>query len=245
MPLPSSFLETASRWMLFSQVDPTCAQRELCRLETEGLVFCKRFARRQEIYSPASYQSCLGLVLEGRVLVEKEGGILLNALGPGDCFGAAALFCDTVQYVTTVRAASDAQVLFLRREALEQLFAALPATAVNYIRFLSGRIQFLNRQLHRFTAPSAEETLLRYLESEQKAAGGQNPLRLRLSLSRLAETLNMGRSSLYRSLQLLESQGRIRRDGRCITLLPPEPHPSLSGPEPDNTTRDLPRDETR
>ena len=48
-----------------------------------------------------------------------------------------------------------------------------------------------------------------------------------------------------RSLQLLESQGRIRRDGRCITLLPQEPHPSLSGPEPDNTTRDLPRDETR
>lgn len=231
--------------MLFAQVDPACAQRELGRLEAEGLVFSRSFARRQVIYSPASYQPCLGLVLEGRVVVEKDGGILLNALGPGDCFGAATLFCDTVQYVTTVRAVSAAQVLFLRREALEQLFAALPATAVNYITFLSGRIQFLNRQLHRFTAPSAEETLLRYLESEQKAAGDQNPLRLRLSLSRLAETLNMGRSSLYRSLQLLESQGRIRREGRSITLLPQEALLPPSGVTPEQTTQEPSCNETR
>ena len=40
--------------------------------------------------------------------------------------------------------------------------------------------------------------------------------------SQLARALNMGRASLYRSLEALEAEGRIRREGRTIYLVQTE-----------------------
>ena len=37
--------------------------------------------------------------------------------------------------------------------------------------------------------------------------------------SRLANALNIGRASLYRALDSLEAEGRIRREGRRIFLI--------------------------
>ncbi len=39
--------------------------------------------------------------------------------------------------------------------------------------------------------------------------------------SQLARALNLGRASLYRALETLEAEGRIRREGKRILLLSP------------------------
>ena len=66
------------------------------------------FEKGQIIYSPGHYQHSLGIIVRGRTVVEKECGVLLNDLGAGQCFGAAALFVPQDQYVTTVRAKNRA-----------------------------------------------------------------------------------------------------------------------------------------
>jgi len=43
------------------------------------------------IYAPHAFRRCLGVVLEGRVQVNK-GALIMSVLEPGDLFGAAALF---------------------------------------------------------------------------------------------------------------------------------------------------------
>ena len=71
------------------------------------------------IYAPHAFRRCLGVVLEGRVQVNK-GALIMSVLEPGDLFGAAALFNDRADYATTLTAGSAerkvAQYLLSRLE---------------------------------------------------------------------------------------------------------------------------------
>lgn len=170
------------------------------------------FAKGEEIYSPKHYQKSLGIIAKGKAVVEKENGVLLNQLSVGECFGAAALFVPQEQYVTIVRAKTACQVLFLSMESMQQMMMENPQIAFNYIRFLSGRIQFLNRKIDSFTASSAQETLLSYLRQQPQGISDGVPM------AKLAELLNIGRTSLYRAVEDLQSQGKIKREGKRIEL---------------------------
>ena len=65
------------------------------------------------IYAPHAFRRCLGVVLEGRVQVNK-GALIMSVLEPGDLFGAAALFNDRADYATTLTARAPCRVLLLR-----------------------------------------------------------------------------------------------------------------------------------
>lgn len=174
----------------------------------------RRFLRGEVIYSPEYYQHALGIVARGVAIVEKENGVLLNRLEAGSCFGAAALFAAEERYVTTIRAKSECTVLFLPVASMERILLEHPQIALNYIRFLSGRIQFLNRRIDSFVAPSVEETLLSYLRQQPQGQLSGVPM------AKLAEILNVGRTSLYRAVQHLEQNNMIVKEGKTIRLTP-------------------------
>lgn len=183
----------------------------------------ERYPAGAVIYSRTEFRKAMGVVLSGRLSVVKGKDLLLTTLGPGSCFGVAALFCPAEDYVTTVKAKEQAKLVFLDHQWLTQLFRRYPQAAVAYIAFLSHRIRFLNRKIDSFTAPSAQESLFYHLvetarDGKAEVVGGY---------SQLARTLNMGRASLYRALDALEAEGRIRREGKTVYLLsdgvsPPE-----------------------
>lgn len=75
-------------------------------------------------------------------MVEKEGGVLLNELSSGCCFGAAALFTEQERYVTTVWAKTACEVCFLSMEAMEQIMQDDAKIALNYIRFCRAESSF-------------------------------------------------------------------------------------------------------
>lgn len=178
----------------------------------------QRFRKNGIIYSPTHYQKSLGILLQGIALVEKNNGsLVLNTLKTSSCFGVAALFAPVQQYVTTIRAKTDCTVLFLSGEALEEMFSQKPKLCRNYIAFLSSRIQFLNSKIDGFTANSPEEKIILYLT--QALSQGQNSITLPVSYTKLAENLNLSRSSLYRALDSMEAQGILRKEGRNLTLL--------------------------
>ena len=86
---------------------------------------------------------------------------------------------------------------------------------------LSQRIRFLNGKIDAFAAPSAREGLYRHLLAVQREGRAEIPG----GYSRLARDLNMGRASLYRSLEGLEREGLIRREGRTVYLIQTEKEP--------------------
>ena len=166
------------------------------------------------IYAPHAFRRCLGVVLEGRVQVNK-GALIMSVLEPGDLFGAAALFNDREDYATTLTARASCRLLFFPQEQVAGLLEAHPGLARNYIRYLSGRIRFLDRKIEGLIAGSAERRLAQYL-LERQADGA---VVLDCSVTGLAGRLNVSRASLYRALDSLAAAGAIEKNGRTVRIL--------------------------
>ncbi len=173
------------------------------------------FGRGESIYTQHEFRRSLGIILEGEAAVLKESNTLLNLLRPGSCFGAAALFAPTKEYVTNIVARKTTKAVFFSDEELTRLFRAYPDMALSYITFLSGRIQFLNRKIDSFTTNSAEDAVWRWLTAHGDAEG---IVMVEGGLARLARELSIGRATLYRSLTQLETDGRIVKDGARIMI---------------------------
>ena len=177
----------------------------------------KAFPRGETICGPDTAERALGIVLEGRAeaVSSAREQTVLAAFGPGDTFGAAALFGGT-GYVSRIRAVTGCTVLLLPEALLTDWFARCPQMAVNYIGFLSGRVRFLNGKIAIFTQDSAQHRLYRWLRANCDEAGR---LPERCSMTKLAGTLSMGRTSLYRAMEELEGAGLIVRDGKRIEVI--------------------------
>lgn len=191
--------------------DLTEKQREkVCQRLT-----AQAFQRGEVIYSQHHFQRSLGILLEGEAAVQKESGTLLNLLESGSCFGAAALFAPVEEYVTTITARKACKVAFISNEELAELFRQYPDMALGYIRFLSGRIQFLNQKIDSFTQSSAEDAVWQWLQAHQDE---ESKVRVQGGFARLARELSIGRASLYRSLAQLEQSGQIVKNGAEIEI---------------------------
>ena len=110
-----------------------------------------RYEKGEGIYDRTHTKRSLGLVLSGEVEVTKPQGqagtVLMNVLGPGQCFGAASMFQEYGFYVTDIHARKRSNILFLPQEALMQLFGQSRRAMANYLSFLTGRIFYLNRRI--------------------------------------------------------------------------------------------------
>ncbi len=175
----------------------------------------ERFEKGTVIYSSAQFRRAVGVVQRGEVLILRDAAVL-NRLGVGAVFGAAALYGEETQYVTEIRAATACEILFFDEALLHQWMKRDFRIAENYIAFLSDRIRFLNRRIASFTAGDAEHRVLTYL---QQHADKHGLVTLPHSMSELSKMLDMGRTSLYRALDSLAADGRIRRESKSIYIL--------------------------
>lgn len=179
----------------------------------------KEFPRLSLLCSPGETQTSLSFLLYGKASVYRDDSrrVLLRKLGPGDCYGAASLFSADRSYPTEIRAINSVAVLSISETSLRQMFLRFPASATNYISFLSDRIRFLNTRVRDFSSVSAEEKTAKLLlaGTESKQSGIAN---FRAS----AESMNLGRASLYRVLNTFAERGWIRKEGKTVTVLEPD-----------------------
>jgi len=173
------------------------------------------FQKGAVIYDRKTVRRALALVLDGRARV-CHGRVVMNDLTAGDVFGAAALYGSSEPYPSTVTAVTDCSILLIPQETVSRWMAAVPKVGENYVRFLSDRIRFLNRRLSTLTAGQSDGKLLCFLKAHKDANG---VVTIPGGMTALAERLDIGRSSLYRSLDSLTEAGRILRNGKQIILL--------------------------
>lgn len=200
-------LRDLTKHPLFSGVDGSLLTELL-----DGAEVCP-FSRGETIYSPHRFRRCLGVLLRGRVRVSKDA-LVVSTLKEGDLFGAAAMFTDCEDYVTTLTALSDGSLALIPQESVKRLLRESPAFAEGYVRYLSGRIRFLSARLDTVTAGSARQKLAQYLLSADNGQG-----EVILSATQLSARLGVGRATLYRAFDALEVEGAIRREGKTIRIV--------------------------
>lgn len=164
------------------------------------------------LYAPGKFRRCLGLVLSGRVRVTR-GELFVSVLGPGDWFGAAALFNGREEYPSTLTAQTPCRALLLSQQTVSQLMQRWPRAAENYIGYLSGRIGFLSDRLNSLAAGSAEEKVEQFLRRGCDGSGA-----VTVSATAVAQALGLGRSSVYRAFEVLERRGVMTRSGKTFRL---------------------------
>ena len=159
----------------------------------------------------------IGIMLSGKASIYgRDSGrrVLLNRIAVSDVFGAATVFFSQEKSVSTVTATAKCRVLFIDRAMLETIIRNDFSVASAYIAFLSGKIEFLNRKIIAFTAKSADAALAGFLLEN----GGETDA-VPANMSRLAATLGVGRTTLYRAVDALVHGGCIAYDGKEIRIL--------------------------
>ena len=177
------------------------------------------FSSGQTVASGDDFDSFkgLGILLSGKAAIYGRNGgkrVLLNRISDSDVFGAATVFFPEREAVSTVVAMSKCHVLFIERSVLETIIENDFAVASAYIAFLSERIYFLNRKIIGFTAKNADAAFADYLLRAADENG-----ELSVNMSRIASTLDIGRTTLYRAVDTLESEGAVVHDGKKIKIL--------------------------
>jgi CRP-like cAMP-binding protein len=209
---------------LFKDIDEELVARALSDVRC-SLVVLRRGAVVADVYD---YRRCLGLVLAGSLDVTKNSSsrFVMNTLGRGSLFGAANLYDSDEEAVTVLKAVSPCRLVFFPRALLETLMGEKNAVALNYIRFLTGRVRFLNEKIQGLVSESAEDALKQFLIQNAETETEKPVVRLTGSMTALAEQLNIGRASLYRAFETLAQDGLIRRQGKEIDILD---HARLTG----------------
>lgn len=179
----------------------------MCRLSPPA-----KFSHSETVYTTNRFCQAFGIVLAGELTVTMHGseghGVVMRYLTAGQVFGVAAMFGEVESYVSEVVAKSDCIVQFISETELKELCFENPQIALNYIRFLSERIRFLNRKIHVFTCNDAIQRLYLHLQSHVTQDGS---IAFSASMAVLARQLGIGRSTLYRSFSRLEEAGLIQK----------------------------------
>ena len=158
----------------------------------------------------------LGILLRGSADVSREsadGRMHMSTLLKNDLFGAASLFGGDTSYVTDIRCNEPARALIIPEATMLNLLSENQTVLLNYLRYLNSRIRFLNRRLDAFSKNTVTAKLLTFLASE--ANGNVYAVK---SYTKLSESLCLSRATLYRALDALETDGKIRRDKKTITI---------------------------
>jgi CRP-like cAMP-binding protein len=189
------------------------------KLEGEMLAKAEFFAKGECVYESTRFKSALGVIVSGNVRIstsDEENRVILRDMSSGETFGAAALFGAGECYVSEIHAKTACAVVFIDEQELSALFEKYPTAAKNYIAFLSSKIRYLNRKIAELSLRGADARLLGYMKAHADSAGKVD---MPGSMSAVASTLGIGRSSLYRALEKLELGGYIPKKENSWFLL--------------------------
>ena len=159
----------------------------------------------------------IGIISKGSARIysaESSDSPVLRLLTPGSIFGVASLFMNG-GYTTTVIAEENCSVTYISIESINTMCKREPEISLNYIKFLSDRISFLNKKISIFTKGSTEAKLAYFLYEYSDEANAV----LTVNYSLLAEMLGIGRASLYRCLDKMVIDNIISRTSKTITVL--------------------------
>jgi len=209
-----------------TRVFGSCTAKELVAF-TRSHGVALTFTKGEMIFSGGISTASMCLLLKGRARVTR-GNAVLSVLEPGELFGAVTLFGGGQQRSTDITALTGCRAVFFGREPVEKLMETNRRMALDYIEYLSERVFYLTGKIEAYTAGSVESKLTAYL-LKNATAGTDGRLCVDIgNISALAQLLGVGRASLYRALDKLESERSIARSGKTVLIRGKEADTSLT-----------------
>ena len=174
-----------------------------------------KIAKGNELYRSGT----IGIIKSGTATIKRlnDNGdsITIRTMSSGELFGAASVFGNWKDGMSSIIAKEDCLVLYISEQCFTKLIKQYPQISLNYIEYLSDKIRFLNRKLDAFTAKSTEQRLYEFLLSQSNEDGLVN---LGFGMAELSRRLSVGRTSLYRDISSLESKKLLTRDGHNFKI---------------------------
>ena len=162
------------------------------------------------------------MLITGSVLIEKQSAdgryLRMREVWPPQAINVSALLAQPPREVSRLSTPDGCRAVELSRALVTQALMEGGTFSVNLVEFLLGRVVFLNKKITALSGHTAASRLELYLAENAVQKDGVSQVQLPFSLSEFAEHLCVGRASLYRTLDDMEQQGRIRRKGRTIYL---------------------------
>lgn len=161
----------------------------------------------------------LGILVSGSAKVIRNndsGTVTMRNIKSGDIFGAASLFGEWKEEFSSIVSVSVVTVIYISEDNLCELFKDYPEISLNYIKFLTGRVRFLNRKIDTFSADNTQKRIYEFLSD---LADENGKIVLDYGMAELARRLKIGRSSLYRSITALEKNGLIIRKNKIFYII--------------------------
>ena len=151
----------------------------------------------------------VGFILSGRcevVRFKSDGShTVLNVLEPGDSFGILSVLLDD-EYSTDIYVTKNSEILYFSKDQILQIVNSYSQIAMNLVKFLAGRVSFLNKKIETFSGTRVENRLASFLLLEQDKQGSDA---FPFNLKKCSEAINAGRASVYRTIDSFCNEGLI------------------------------------
>ncbi|MBR7117209.1 MAG: Crp/Fnr family transcriptional regulator [Clostridia bacterium] len=178
------------------------------------------YSRGEIIFSPDTFEKKVGFVIKGECDVFKACGntldVRINSIGVGGTFGIVGALSDHEEFPTIVRAKVASTILFVDGQDLYLLMGKYPSVTRNIIEFFAERIRFLNERIATFSEGTVEEKLAHYLLRQCREVGNVS---FPFNKQKTAQTLGVGRASLYRALGSLSASKFIQYDNKILHII--------------------------
>jgi CRP-like cAMP-binding protein len=211
----SSFLKKTFLFKGLDEDDIVCLLKNVSIEE-------KSYQRTDVIYSPSDFEKKIGFVYSGKCTVGRQSGgsvVPLNVIKEYDSFGIVTVFSDRDEFPTMVKANIPSTIIFFSAEDIRALVRRDSRIAVNVIKFLTAKINFMNDKVAAFSGGCVEEKLASYLLGLKRKYDSSE---FDFNKKKSAEALNCGRASLYRAIASLESGGYVSFENKKIHIIDPE-----------------------
>ena len=182
----------------------------------------KNFTKGEIIFSSDFHEEKIGFVFSGECMVERlrdaNDSVSLNTLKRCSSFGILSVLSPESEYPTQIVCSRNAAVLFLDGNDFKSMIKTYPEISYNVIEFLTSRIAFLNKKIVTFSEKSTEKKLASYLLAKYRESGRK----IKISRTKLASELGIGRASVYRDLDALQQKCLIEIQQKEIIIKCPE-----------------------
>ncbi len=175
----------------------------------------KEFSAGQQVFPCRSVSDCIGVVLSGecRSMLGKK----IVAVGSeGTVFGLAELYSAGGETALKSEAAQVCRVLFISHHAVDMLIEDSSDFARSYIALLSNSVINSQSQAQALAGGSAEKALAEYLLERPRNTKGE--VALPQDMMKLAKQLGLGKNSLFKAIDTLNSSGAIIFNGSAVCI---------------------------
>ncbi len=184
--------------------------------EENCLCQIRKFSRGETLFHESDKCFQIGIVKKGKLIIASfpENGrqIIYNRIQEEEIFGNNLIFSSDPFYKGDVIAMEDSEVILITREDLITLLQKNRHFLIEYLRLQADEGKNLHSRIRMLSIDSADERFFNYMHERGKTV-------VIASVSALADELSLSRETLSRLLSRLQTEGRIKRDGKTIRLL--------------------------